>query len=183
MSAGGNRGTAVAITEDLVLRATAGDIGAITDLLRLAQTDIRRYARRSCRNPSDAEEAVQETLIILYRKIGELRQVGAMSGWLFRIVNRYCIRLTMRLTGVPFAQEAEAIERRFARMPTEELRLDIARAIESLPDHYREIVMLRDMEELTIDELAARLSTTRESAKARLHRARGLLREYLNEAD
>lgn len=182
MNARGNRGMAVAITEDLVLRATAGDIGAITDLLRLAQTDIRRYARRSCRNPSDAEEAVQETLIVLYRKIGQLRQVGAMSGWLFRIVNRYCIRLTMRLAGVPFAQEAEAIERRFARMPTEELRLDIARAMESLPDHYREIVMLRDMEELTIDELAARSSTTRESVKARLHRARGLLREYLNES-
>lgn len=178
MSAGGN----AVITEDLVSRATAGDTYAITDLLRLAQTDIRRYARRSCRNPSDAEEAVQEALIVLYRKVGQLRQVGAISGWLFRIVNRYCIRFAMRMAGVPYAQEAEAIERRFARMPTEELRLDIARAIESLPSHYREIVVLRDMEELTIDEIAAQLAATRETVKARLHRARGLLREYLNDA-
>jgi len=170
-----------AINDDLVSRATAGDMVAITDLLRLAQTDIRRYARRSCRNQSDAEEAAQETLIVLYRKVGTLRQVGALSGWLFRIVNRYCIRLTMRMAGVPFAQEAEAIERRFARMPTEELRLDIARAIESLPAHYREIVVLRDMEELTIDEIAVRLGATRETVKARLHRARGLLREYLSD--
>ena len=58
MSAGGN----AVITEDLVSRATAGDTDAIADLLRLAQTDIRRYARRSCRNPSDAEEAAQEAL-------------------------------------------------------------------------------------------------------------------------
>src|SRR5690349_2036069 len=181
MSARGSATAVAAITEDLVSRATAGETLAIADLLRLAQTDIRRYARRSCRNPSDAEEAVQETLIVLYRKVGNLRQVGAISGWLFRIVNRYCIRFAMRMAGVPFAQEAEAIERRFARMPTEELRLDIARAIESLPAHYREVVVLRDMEELTIDELAVQLSTTRETVKARLHRARGLLREYLNE--
>ena len=172
---------AVAITEDLVSRATAGDVGAIRDLLSLAQTDIRRYARRSCRNHSDAEEAVQETLIVLYRKVGTLRQVGAISGWLFQIVNRYCIRLTMRIVGVPFAQEAEAIDRRFARMPTHELRLDVARAIESLPAHYREVVVLRDMEELTIDEIAEKLASTRGTVKARLHRARGLLREYLNE--
>ena len=175
-------GITALITKDLVSRATAGDTDAIADLLRLAQTDIRRYARRSCRNPSDAEEAAQEALIVLYRKIGALRQAGAISGWLFRIVNRYCVRLAMRLTGVAFAQEAEAIERRFARMPTEELRLDVAKAIESLPAHYREVVVLRDMEERTIDELAAQLSTTRETIKARLHRARGLLREYLNDA-
>ena len=171
----------MAITQDLVARATAGDACALTDLLRLAQTDIRRYARRSCRNHSDAEEAVQETLIVLYRKVGALREVGAISGWLFRIVNRYCIRLTMRLLGVPFAQEAEAIDRRFARMPAHELRLDIARAIESLPPHYRQIVVLRDMEEQTIDEIAHQLAATREAVKARLHRARALLREYLNE--
>lgn len=181
MSAGGS-GAAAPILEELVSRALAGETEAIADLLKRAQTDIRRYARRSCRNPSDAEEAVQETLIVLYRKVGTLRQVGALNGWLFRIVNRYCIRFAMRMAGVPYAQEAEAIERRFARMPTEELRLDIARGIESLPQHYREIVVLRDMEEMTIDEIAGQLSTTRETVKARIHRARALLREYLNEA-
>ncbi len=170
------------ITDDLVSRATAGDACAITDLLRLAQTDIRRYARRSCRNHSDAEEAVQETLIVLYRKIGTLREIGAISGWLFRIVNRYCIRLTLRLLGAPFPQEAEAIDRRFARIPSHELRLDIARGIESLPPHYRQVVVLRDMEELTIDEIAVAQASTREAVKARLHRARGLLREYLEES-
>ena len=68
-----------ALTSDLVARATAGDAGAIVALLSVAQTDIRRYARRSCRNTSDAEDAVQETLIVLYRKVGSLRQVGAIS--------------------------------------------------------------------------------------------------------
>src|SRR5882672_9533844 len=143
-----------ALTSELVARASAGETDAIDTLLRLAQTDIRRYARRSCRTSSDAEEAVQETLIVLYRKIGSLRQVGAISGWLFRIVNRYCLRLTMRIVGVPYAVDAEAIERRFAQVPKPDLRIDIAHAIQSLPEHYRTIVVMRDLEELTIDEIA-----------------------------
>ncbi len=122
---------------------------------------------------------MQEALIVLYRKIGSLRQVGAMSAWLFRIVNRYCLRLAMRMAGVPSAIEAEAMEQRFAVASRPEVRIDIACAIQSLPDHYRAVVVLRDLEELTIDEIAARLSATRETVKARLHRARGLLREYL----
>jgi len=170
------------LTPELVARAAAGETTAIDALLRLAQPDIRRYARRSCRNTSDAEEAVQETLIVLYRKVSTLRQVGALSGWLFAIVNRYCLRLALRLAGLPSAIEAEAAEQHFARMPAPDLRVDVARAIQSLPEHYRAIVVLRDFEELTIDEIAARLNATRETVKARLHRARGLLREYLMEA-
>ena len=169
----------LAMTPELVSRASAGEPAAIEALLRVAQVDIRRYARRSCRSRSDAEEAVQETLIILYRKIGTLRQVGAISGWLLQIVNRYCLRLTMRLLRVPYAVEAEAIEKRFAKIPKPELRIDIARAIQSLPDHYRQVVILRDLEELTIDEIASQTGRTRESIKAQLHRARTLLREYL----
>jgi DNA-directed RNA polymerase specialized sigma24 family protein len=122
-----------------VARAAAGDAGAIEAVLSVAQADIRRYARRSCRTASDAEEAVQETLIVLYRKVGALRDVGAISGWLF---DRYCLRLAMRLAGVPSAIAAEAVEQRSAQVGKPELRIDIARAIQSLPEHYREIVVL-----------------------------------------
>jgi len=168
-----------AVTPDLVARAASGEVAAIDTLLRLAQSDIRRYARHSCRNVSDAEDAVQETLIVLYRRVGTLRDIGAISGWLFRIVNRFCIRFSLRLVGIPYEREAEAIEKRFAQVPKAELRLDVARAIESLPEHYRDVVVARDLEELTIDEIAQKFSITRESAKARLHRARMMLREYL----
>jgi RNA polymerase sigma factor (sigma-70 family) len=169
------------MTPELVSRATAGEASAIEQLLRLAQLDVRRYARRNRRSSSDVEEAVQETLIVLYRKVGSLRQAGAISGWLFRVVDRYCVRLTMRALRIPRAIEAEALEQRFSAAPETELRIDVARAIESLPPHYREIVVLRDLEELTIDEIAARTRATRESVKARLHRARSLLRDYLTE--
>ena len=52
--------------------------------------------------------------------------------------------------------------------------------MESLPAHYREVLLLRDLEGLTVNEICAQLGLTREAAKARLHRARALAREYLD---
>jgi len=60
-----------------------------------------------------------------------------------------------------------------------ELRRDISRAIQSLPEHYREVVLLRDIEELSVNDIAQVLDLTREAVKARLHRARAMMREYL----
>ena len=59
------------------------------------------------------------------------------------------------------------------------MRIDLVRGLESLPDLYREVILLRDMEQLTVGEAADRLGITREATKSRLHRARTLLREYL----
>lgn len=161
----------------LLESARAGDREAIHSLLVLAQPDIRRYALKSCRLSQDADEAAQETLLILYRKVGSLRVPTSFSGWLLAIVRRECLRLA-RLSFGWISIDAVA-EERFANLPLPELRLDLANAIESLPLAYREVVLLRDMEELTIDAIAERLRLTRESVKARLHRARKLMREYL----
>ena len=61
-----------------------------------------------------------------------------------------------------------------------EWRHDVALAMESLPAHYREVVLRRDLEGLTIAEMAQRLHITREAVKSRLHRARALAREHLD---
>lgn len=66
-----------------------------------------------------------------------------------------------------------------ASRSTAALRLDVANALESLPEHYREIVVLRDFEELTLQEIAAQLGLSVAATKSRLHRARELTREYL----
>ena len=67
----------------------------------------------------------------------------------------------------------------FAQVPKDELCIDLVRALESLPDMYREVILLRDMEQLTIGEVADHLRITREACKSRIHRGRALLREYL----
>src|SRR5262245_35849243 len=71
------------------------------------------------------------------------------------------------------------VARELAKVPPDELRIDLVNAIESLSPSHREVLLLRDLEDLTIWEIAGRLGVTREAAKSRLRRARTLVREYL----
>lgn len=160
----------------LVEAARRGDAEAMVSLIAVAQPDVRRYAARNCR-AADIDDAVQETLLLLYRRVGTLRAVTSFSAWLFAVARRACLRLLRRAAGS--ADESAEDEARLALRPPEDLRIDLSRAIQSLPDHYREVILLRDIEELSIDEIAAVLGLTRESVKARIHRARLMIREYL----
>ncbi|HQT27248.1 MAG TPA: sigma-70 family RNA polymerase sigma factor, partial [Burkholderiales bacterium] len=106
-----------------------------------------------------------------------LRAVAAFSSWLFRIVRRECRRLEKKLFGFDSIEDDALIE----SAPIETLRFEVVQALESMPAHYREVVVLRDIEELTIGEMASRLGMSAAAVKSRLHRARLLLREYLLE--
>lgn len=108
-----------------------------------------------------------------------MRDPLALAGWIFRVVTRLCM-----LPVLAMIRGAEELTERheaayFAQIPKDELRIDLVHALESLPDMYREVILLRDMEQLTIGEAADRLRITREACKSRIHRGRALLREYL----
>jgi len=157
--------------------AHAGDPVALADLLMLSRQDIRRYAEYHCAI-NDVEDAVQEALILVSRKLSDLRSLECFFSWVFRIVKRECNRLkrgAKRFTGDPVTDDIAAC----TTPDIHEWRQDVASALESLPYHYREIVLLRDLEGLSIAELAERLGLTAMATKARLHRARSLAREYL----
>jgi DNA-directed RNA polymerase specialized sigma24 family protein len=159
--------------------AQAGDPTALDRVLRELQPDIRRYARRQCHRTSAIEDVVQEAMIVIYRRMGSVRDPLAMAAWMFRVVTRLCM-----LPVLGFMRGAEALTEwheaaHLVQMPQDELRIDLVRALESLPELYREVILLRDMEQLTIGEVAERLVITREAAKSRIHRGRALLREYL----
>lgn len=161
----------------VIERAHDGEPLAIASLLARSQPDLRRYAQRSCMI-SDVDDAVQEAMLIASRHVGALRHPRAWSRWMFRIMRRVCHRLA-RVTLRRDLWDDDAVAARFSGVRDDEIRLDVAAAIESLPATYREVVVLRDLEGLTIGELARRLDTTRAAIKGRLHRARELLREYL----
>ena len=165
--------------QSLVESAMAGDRQAVLSLLSIVQPDIRRFARAQCRTSSDVDDAVQEALWLLYRRIGTLRAAGALSSWLFTVIGRTCLRLSRSLFHHTVGLEGFENDARFASVPTADLRIDVAAAISSLPPHYRDIVVLRDLEEMTIDEISLAVGQSREAVKAKLHRARNLLREYL----
>ena len=159
--------------------ARAGDRAALERVLQRSRQDLRRYAEYHC-PINDVEDAVQESLFTASRRLVDLRELECFTSWLFRIVKRECNRLKRSwraLLQEPITDDIAApclVERRT-------LARDLAGALESLPDHYREIVLLRDLEGLTIAELAERLALTRQATKARLHRARALAREYLQD--
>jgi RNA polymerase sigma factor (sigma-70 family) len=159
--------------------AQAGDPVALDRLLRELQPDIRRYARRQCHRSAAIEDVVQEALLVVYRRVGSVRDPLALASWVFRLVTRLCLLPVLALMrGAEELTERHEAEY-FARLPTEELRLDLVLALESLPEIYRGVILLRDMEQLTISEAAERLGITREATKSRLLRARALVREFL----
>ena len=162
----------------LVAAAKAGDAAALDRLLAVWQPDLMRFARRTCANAEDAEDAVQAALWQLHRRIGTLRVIAAFTSWLFRIVERECRRLLgLQRRTVPL-ENADPSALRIEPVPSD-LRRDLGAMIAALPDLYREVLILRDIEELTAPEAAAQLDISVEAVKSRLHRARGMLREKL----
>ncbi|MGJ4952515.1 RNA polymerase sigma factor [Bradyrhizobium sp. HKCCYLS20291] len=170
--------SAMAITDETFKAARLGDRDAVVRLLQRAQPDIRRYARASCRSSADSEDAAQQALWLLSRHVGSIRALAALSSWLYRVVRRECTRLARRVGLISDADD-DALAARLSQRPEAELRLDLAAAFESLPPHYRDVVLMRDLREMAIDDIAHELHLSRQATKARLHRARQLLREYL----
>lgn len=163
--------------ETLILEAQTGNQVAISRLLVVCQADARRYARRHC-HASDVDDAVQESLLIVSRKVSALKAAVAFSSWLFTVIRRECHKLErMMFKSDPL--EEDVAEQQLACRSDGALQIDLARALESLPAHYLEVVLLRDFEELTIAEIAERLGEQAGAVKSRLHRARELVREYL----
>lgn len=163
---------------ELVESACTGNEAAITQLLTECQPDLKRFARRTCSNSEDAEDAVQIALWQLHRKIGTLRTVAAFATWLFRIIERECYRLFRgRSQAVPL-QEVEWESAQAALIPID-LRTDLTRAIRALPQGYRTILILRDVDGLSAPEVAAELGLGLDAVKTRLHRARAMVRETL----
>jgi RNA polymerase sigma factor (sigma-70 family) len=167
------------ISTELVGAARAGDVKALDAILRHSRQDLRRYAEFHC-EINDVEDAVQETLLTVSKRLRDLRQVESLASWLFRIVKRECNRMRR---GWRMLTNQDIDER---LMPVTlpgpmELRADISLIMAALPPHYREILLMRDVDGLTLQEIAEQLELGLAAVKSRLHRARALARERLSD--
>ena len=144
-------------------------------MLRVARPQIARYAARYC-IAQLAEDATQEALWTLYRKLPTLRSAAAFPVWLLWIVARICSGLV-----TPLWRRIEALQEvHWAAQPEDvELRLDLANAIEMLPETYREALLLFYYCDLSVAETAGRLGIANSAARVRLHRGRELIRLQL----
>lgn len=167
--------------ERLVAAARSGDIESLTALVSGAHPHVQRLARSLCATPEDAEDAAQEALIVLYRKIGTLRASGALVSWMFRIIRNECIRraqLMMRsrpprieATAAPSAED-EVFERLEAAR--------VAAAIAVLPTDQRQVLIMRDVQGLSGRMVADTLGLSTSAMKSRLHRARAAVQRTLS---
>ncbi|UZI28780.1 RNA polymerase sigma factor [Streptomyces sp. CA-278952] len=164
--------------EQLIVAAQRGDADSITALVSDAHPNVRRFARSLCATPEDAEDATQEALIILYRKIGMLRASGALASWMFRIVRNECLRRarTMRAHApLPDAAVRSAEEVVLQRIEAGK----VAAAIAALPAEQRRVLIMRDIQGYSGRTVAEALGLSTAAMKSRLHRARTAVQQSL----
>jgi RNA polymerase sigma factor (sigma-70 family) len=169
-------------TERVVSAAQQGDPRALATLLSGSHAHVRRFARTLCSTPEDAEDAAQEALIVLYRRIGTLRATAALGSWMFQIVRNECIRrsrASLRRSIPIAAAEPSAEDAAFARMEVER----IVNSISGLPPEQRAVLVLRDVQGLSGAATAQALGLSRAAMKSRLHRGRDSLRSQLGAPD
>ncbi|HET9803750.1 MAG TPA: sigma-70 family RNA polymerase sigma factor [Candidatus Acidoferrum sp.] len=153
---------------------------------------VYRQMLRACGNREDAEDVLIEALLKAYRNLGNLRDSGAFRAWLAQIARRVCWQLKKREALLPLLQlstlEEEGLGIASKESPpeaiaaTREMKRILFDAVASLPDEYREVYELRDVQERSGEEVAAQLGISLPAMKSRLHRARELMRERLDAA-
>ncbi|MGY1943326.1 RNA polymerase sigma factor [Nocardia asiatica] len=165
--------------ERLVTAARDGDAAAITALVSGSYPHVRRFAHTLCASAEDAEDAAQEALIILYRKIGTLRASGALASWMFRIVRNECLRqwrtMTRRPEPMPDSAVASAEDEAVLRLEAGR----VAAAIAALPADQRRVLIMRDVQGYSGRMVAGRLGLSLAAMKSRLHRARAAVQHQL----
>ncbi|GGS45750.1 RNA polymerase sigma factor [Actinokineospora fastidiosa] len=167
-------------SEQLIAAAQGGDLESLAAVVHGAHPHVRRFADHLCASPQDAEDAAQEALIILYRKIGSLRATAALASWMFRIVRHECLRRARRLVdrhdGTDADPVASAEDEAIRRLEAER----VAAAIRALPDIQRRVLVMRDVLGHPGRAVAEALGLSTPAMKSHLHRARAALRAGLS---
>jgi len=178
----------------LLEQIRAGNKAACDDCVRRHADGIYRLALRLVRDPAEAEDVTQETFLNAFKAIDKFDGRSELRTWLYRIAyNAAMVRFRRKhpeMTslddpvgadeGLPVPQAmfdwSGLADKELERA---ELRAEMDRAIQELPEKLRVVFVLRELEELSTEETASTLGTTLETVKTRLHRARLWLRERL----
>lgn len=175
----------------LVEAARSGDRRALEELLSRHQGRVFRFGRKMCGDDEDAADVLQETLLAAARTLPEFRGASSVSTWLYTIARSFCIkrRRTSKFAP-PHLNSLDADGERAAEVPDparspeesaagKELQEALDGAIAALEPGYREVLVLRDVEGLSANEVAEALGLSVDAVKSRLHRARVTVREQV----
>jgi RNA polymerase sigma-70 factor (ECF subfamily) len=183
---------------ELMTRAQAGDMSAFEALVSRHEDKVYGLALRMTRSEADAAEITQDTFLSAYQHLSEFRGEAAFGSWVHRIAaNNALMRLRRQkvldivsddLTGPEFTErgslaeppESDWSKRADDKVLDDELGRAIQVATDALPEGYREVFLLKDVEGLSYEEISEMVGISIPAVKSRLHRARLALREAID---
>lgn len=168
--------------EDLVELAKSGDAQAFERVYRRTSDRVFALCLRMCADAEEAAELVQDVYVRVWQKLPSFRGDSLFTTWLHRLTANLVLQ-HRRSKGRRRAREvADPDLERFGRAAAQAMpgtRVDLERAIASLPDRAREVLVLRDVRGYKYDEIAEMTGVSLGTVKAQIHRARGLVKEAL----
>ena len=174
---------------DLVKRAQQGDSDAFASLFHAHKARIYSVCLRMTNNTAEAEDLTQDAFMQVFRKLATFRGDSALSTWLYRIaVNTVLMHFrkkALRQVSLdePYSQDAKVVRREYGSRDDRLVgcvdRIALARAIKDLPDGYRTIFLLHEVEGYEHQEIAELLDCSVGNSKSQLHKAKLRIRELL----
>ena len=181
----------------LLRRCLAGDEAAYRELVRRYQRAVYSVAFRMVRSAEDAEDLTQETFVRVFKALDRYDPARPFQAWLFTITSRLSIdhirRRRMKTVPLfrsePGSEEEHAVELEDQGLLPDQLAVHseeergVRDLIDTLPPHYRIVVLLRHQQDLSYEEIAQALNLPLGTVKARIHRAREILKQRLEERE
>ena len=181
---------------DLIQAINSGKTEKFHDLVKRYEHKLYNFSLRMCRNPSDAEDMIQDTFLNVFKYLKNFRYETKFKNWLYKVAASTCIKKRRKSKFAPDKElsldeflpndEAEKPDTvpEWAMLPLDKLLNDelsgvINKTILALPKKYRVVIILRDIEGFSTAETAQILNLSPANVKVRLHRARLYLRDKL----
>ena len=188
-------GTGKLTDQQVVALVLSGQKGLYEILMRRHNQKLYRAVRSYLREPADVQDAMQDTYLKAYEKLGQYRSEAAFSTWLIRIGINEALQRLKKARALLLRVEPDVSDERLMQLPdTDQMNPEqsairhehsglLEMAIDKLPETYRVVYMLRDVEGATVAEVAACLGISESNVKVRLHRAKTLLKEAVWKAN
>lgn len=175
-----------------VAAAREGDQRAFEELVRLYEKRVLALTQRMCKNPGDAAEAAQEAFFAAWQGLKNFRGDSSFSTWLYRLASNACVDLlrreSRRQAAISLDDENLNLDLP-SQIPTpqeeaerRELGERIEAGLQALPPEYREVLVLREVQQLRYEEIAGVLDLDIGTVKSRISRGRKKLRAFLLES-
>ena len=168
------------LLETLVLRLQKGDTAALEELIRQTQKLGYKLAFSLLQDRQLAEDALQDVYLSVYQSLGQLRDAKAFKGWFCRILTNHCHKIRRKRPTDYLEDLAPAQQPQMgSHSENVETRLEVRQAFGKLSDGDREVLAMREVLDLSYDEIASTLKVPLSTIKTRLFKARQRLLDFL----